>query len=359
MQSLLKRDSHHRESVIRRCDVSVQGIECLGGECRDLGGGAEAGPHLGQLTGDLGRLDSGLGVLGARLAFLSGGAVPFAVQAGAPFQSYALEGELLAGRVAQQQSFEDGLYDVIAAVGYRYGDAERLADLDVLAQQDVQHDPVDAVVGAVQRHRPDGAKALPEPVDPALALLVPGRVPGQVGVDYGLEAALQVDAFRQAVGGNEHRAAGVIVGQVLDPLLALVRRQDAGDRGHRVVGAQMSRQVLCHILGRVDETAEHNRVVALKEQFGDDLGEQGELGVVGAFQPGRPVGESSEPPAVRGFSLRMLAVGARGEEASARSRASADQYLTRCRSWPPSGSRTASRAYWSTSANSSLYAWDS
>ena len=63
-------------------DVGVQGAERLGGEGRDLGGCSEAGPHLGQLAGDLGGLDSGLGVLGAGLAFAGGGAVPVAVQVG-------------------------------------------------------------------------------------------------------------------------------------------------------------------------------------------------------------------------------------------------------------------------------------
>ena len=53
--------------------------------------------------------------------------------------------------------------------------------------------------------------------------------------------------------------------------------------------------------------------------------------------------------------VRRVAAAARGEEASARSSASADQYRTRCLSWPPSGSRTVSRAYWSTSSNRSLY----
>jgi len=54
------------------------------------------------------------------------------VQVGALFQADSLERELLAGCVTQQQSFEDGLDNVVAAVGHRHGDAERLADLDVL-----------------------------------------------------------------------------------------------------------------------------------------------------------------------------------------------------------------------------------
>src|SRR5258708_2513990 len=83
------------------------------------------------------------------------------------------------GRGAQQQSLEDGLDHVVAAVGYGDGDPECLADLLVLAQQHVQDDPVDAVVGAVQRDRPDDVSALAEPVDPSFALLVAGRVPRQ------------------------------------------------------------------------------------------------------------------------------------------------------------------------------------
>ena len=128
----------------------------------------------------------------------------------AAFQADALEGELLAGCVAQQQAFEDGLDDVVAAVGDRDGDAERLADLLVLAQQHVQHDPVDAVVGAVERDRADDGGALAEPVHAAFALLVPGRVPGQVVVDHGLEAVLQVHALGQAVGRDQHRTPGLV-----------------------------------------------------------------------------------------------------------------------------------------------------
>ena len=105
----------------------------------------------------------------------------------------------VAGRVAKQQAFEDGLDHVVAAVGYRDGDAEGLADLLVLAQQHVQDDPVDAVVGAVQRDRADDVSALAEPVDPAFALLVAGRVPRQVVVDDRLEVFLQVHAFGRCI----------------------------------------------------------------------------------------------------------------------------------------------------------------
>ena len=63
--------------------------------------------------------------------------------------------------------------------------------------------------------------ALAEPVDPALALLVAGRVPRQVVVDDRLEVFLQVHAFGQAVGRDQH-GPPLVAGQVRDPRLALV-----------------------------------------------------------------------------------------------------------------------------------------
>ena len=44
---------------------------------------------------------------------------------------------------------------------------------------------------------------LAEAVDAAFALLMPGRVPRQVVVDDGVEELLEVDAFGQAIGGDE------------------------------------------------------------------------------------------------------------------------------------------------------------
>ena len=86
-----------RESVRRLGDVGVQGAQRLGGEGRDLGGGAEAGPHLGQLAGDLVGLDAGLGVLGARLRSRSAALSQSRCRSVAAFQAEPVEGELLAG----------------------------------------------------------------------------------------------------------------------------------------------------------------------------------------------------------------------------------------------------------------------
>ena len=78
------------------------------------------------------------------------------------------------------------------------------SDRLVLAEQHVEHDAVDPVVRAVEGDGAHGVGALAEAVDAALALLVAGRVPGQVVVDDGVEAVLEVDALGQAVGGDQH-----------------------------------------------------------------------------------------------------------------------------------------------------------
>ena len=235
------------------------------------------------------------------------------------------------------------------------------------------------------------SSALAEPVDPAFALLVAGRVPRQVVVDDGLEVFLQVHAFGQAVGRDQHRPPRLVAGQVPDPRFALVGRKHAGDGGDRVGGAEALGQVLGDVFGGVDEPAEDDRVVALEQQLRDHLGQQRELGV--GVVPSRPVARlakrfsrlrcavspSPASPSAPGVAsadslvsssgrsstaerpsrsasatscasrfaalVRRVAAAARGEEASARSSASADQYRTRCLSWPPSGSRTVSRAY--------------
>ena len=78
------------------------------------------------------------------------------------------------------------------------------------ADQDVEHDAVDAVVVAVVGDGAHGRGALAEPVDAALALFVAGGVPREVVVDDGGEAVLQVDALGEAVGGDQQPGAVVL-----------------------------------------------------------------------------------------------------------------------------------------------------
>ena len=96
------------------------------------------------------------------------------------------------------------------------------------ADEDVEHDAVDAVVLAVVGDGAHGGGALAESVDSAFALFVAGGVPGQVVMHDGGESVLEVDAFGEAVGGDQHARPGV-VGEAVDADFAFLGRQGAGD----------------------------------------------------------------------------------------------------------------------------------
>ena len=102
-----------------------------------------------------------------------------------------------------------------------------------LAQDDLQHGAVDRAVGREQQCRTDKRGRLAEPIDAPFPLLVPRRVPGQIVVHHGVEQELQIDAFRQAVGGNQQALRNVAVLVRLThrphPVAPVVGRQRAGD----------------------------------------------------------------------------------------------------------------------------------
>ena len=109
-------------------------------------------------------------------------------------------------------------------IGERNGHARRLADLLGLAKDDIEHGAVDRAVRREHHDRSDELCRLAEAVDPSLALLMPGRVPRQIVVDDRVEELLEVDAFGQAVGGDEN---------ALD-LFAFVRLAPCRPRGRGV-----------------------------------------------------------------------------------------------------------------------------
>ena len=94
------------------------------------------------------------------------------------------------------------------------------ADPFVPAQQDVQDEAVDRVVLAVDGRDGDRRARLAVAVHAALALFVARRVPCEVVVDDRVEAALEVDAFGQAVGRDEDAAR--LVAEGFDARLALI-----------------------------------------------------------------------------------------------------------------------------------------
>src|SRR5262245_43080124 len=85
-----------------------------------------------------------------------------------------------------------------------YGDSECRPDLLVLAQEHIENSAVDAVVGSVVGDNANDLTFLTIPIDAALPLLVPRRVPRQVVMDDGIERVLQVDALAQTIRAHQH-----------------------------------------------------------------------------------------------------------------------------------------------------------
>ena len=96
------------------------------------------------------------------------------------------------------------------------------------ANQDVENQSVDLVVHAVIGHHADDFRGLSVAVDPPLALLVPGGVPGEVVVNDGVKVLLEVDPFAQAVGADQNAFRGFR--QLQHAILALGGRQGARHR---------------------------------------------------------------------------------------------------------------------------------
>ncbi len=209
-----------------------------------------------------------------------------------------------AALAAHQQPF----HDRVRHAGRRLvrdgdGDAEVLADLPVLADQDFQDLAVDAVVAAVEGDDLDLVALLAVAVDASLALVVPGRVPREVVMDDGVEVVLEVDALRQAVGGDEDAAGGRVVGrllgQLLDALDALLRRQRARHALDDGLAAELAVEVVADVLGGRDVAAEDDRVVAVLEQRLQvlDQGFQLQVGVRSSRSAARSARAASLAPA--------------------------------------------------------------
>ena len=148
-------------------------------------------------------VDLRLGVVPAAAPLALGGLIHLLVQL---VDARMLQGEpelLAVCAVVQQDPVDHRLDNLLRFDRHGHGDAESLPDGAGLPDQDAEHDQVDLVVGAVEQTGANGLLCLAVAIDPALALLQPVGVPGQVVVKDGIEPFLEVDAVAQAIGGDE------------------------------------------------------------------------------------------------------------------------------------------------------------
>ena len=107
----------------------------------------------------------------------------------------------------QEYRLEQRLRERVALVRHGHRDAEFLPDTGRLAQDDLEYRTIHRVVDAVDERGAHRFARLTEAIDTALALLMACRVPREVVVNDGVEVLLQVDALRQAVGGDQDPGA--------------------------------------------------------------------------------------------------------------------------------------------------------
>ena len=194
-------------------------------------------------------------------------------------------------------------------------------------------------------------------------------------MQHRVEILLEVDAFAEAVGADQDTLAGL--GKLEHTLFAFRRGQRACDGGDFDTLGQPFAKLSGDVLGRGNEAAEHDGVVAFLKQpldHGDDVLELGVLlalqvvGLAGHFQqpaavafsspanspmslPGavsipsapssssrsstvrRPISSASSGVSVSATAarLRSVAAAAAGLEARQRSKAKADHHRTRWR----------------------------
>src|SRR5581483_3494338 len=104
---------------------------------------------------------------------------------------------------------------------------------------------------------------------------------GEVIMDDGGEALLQVDTLGQAVGGDQHTYP-IVGGEVFYPRFAFLRWQGPGDRFDpqgRVFARQQRPQLVGEVLGGRDVAAEDDGVEPVADQRVHDRREALELGV--------------------------------------------------------------------------------
>ena len=140
-----------------------------------------------------------------------------------------------------------------------------------------------------------------------------GGVPREVVVHDGGEAVLQVDALREAVGGDQQPGA-VVLGERVDAGFAFFGGQGSGDGldpQAGVLGRQRGSEVLGEVVGGGDVAAEHDRVVAVGQQVVQQRYQPLELGVgFWALQGGGHRGQFAQAsPRLAGGNVGIGGVG--------------------------------------------------
>ena len=290
-----QRRGRHLESPAERFEAGAEPGEGPAREAPHVVAAADGGEALAPLGQHLLGLDAPLREHRPVLFRLRLDVLPFALE---QLKLAALvDGD--AASPPQEHGLEQRLRERVALVGHRHRNAELFPDARRLAQDDLEHCAVHRVV-AVEERRAHGPARLAEAVDTTLALLVTRRVPREIVVNDGIELLLQVDAFRQAVGGDKNPGA-LRRTELRHAPLALLGGHLAG---HGVDGGarQARAEVAGHVARRRDEATEDHHVEPVLDQLRDLPRYSPELRV--APLAGEPLRLLDEPCQCRAVAAR-------------------------------------------------------
>jgi hypothetical protein len=219
-------------AILRRHEPAAKALKSVGEELLGSVGIAENGVGCIDFASDLVGFDTVL-VKVATLELLAlGGLLPSLVEA-ARIRRLQSKLELHRPSLAQQHVVDDGLDDLLRLDWNRHRDAEVVPNLLCLADEHLEDDLVHGIVRAVEQDRLHDRLRLAKPVDPALTLLQPVRIPGQVVMNHGVKIVLKIDALAQAIGGDEY--SWITLHQFRDALLPLLIVIFAGDGENRLM----------------------------------------------------------------------------------------------------------------------------
>ena len=103
-----------------------------------------------------------------------------------------------------EERLGDGVDDALGVCRKGNVDPGGALDLPHLAQENIQHDAVNGVVGAIQQAGFHLGGNLPETVYTPFALFQAVRIPGKIVMKDGSELVLKVDTLAETVGGHQH-----------------------------------------------------------------------------------------------------------------------------------------------------------
>jgi hypothetical protein len=227
------------------------------------------------------RLEDVLRKPGSRAALTLLGVAPARFHCCGVRRQAEIEAELTGAALAEHHGVHQRAGDGAAFVRKRDSDPGCLSDRLGFAEDDIENRAVDGTVGRVEQYRTNQRCRLAKAIDAAFALLMAGRIPRQVVMNDRVEKSLEIDAFRETIGGHQQPLRSPA--HCFDALSALLRGQLARNHTDLELRERLLKrlqQPRSNMLRGGDEAAEHHRIGALSDNRLEQLQQRVKFGIV-------------------------------------------------------------------------------